>query len=95
VCNGTLLQYNLVFRRAKTSRQLTRGVNLRNRRKTVKLQRFCKKQSVMLDLSHSVERRKERKGQMTRKQDNAKKTNWKGLMGEQEDFLRPIIREVL
>jgi len=26
---------------------------------------------------------------MTRKQDDAKKTNWKELMSEQEDFLRP------
>jgi transposase-like protein len=32
---------------------------------------------------------------MTRKQDNAKKTNWKVLIKEQEDFLRPLIREVL
>jgi putative transposase len=32
---------------------------------------------------------------MTRKQDNAKKRNWKELMSEQEDFLRPLIREVL
>ena len=32
---------------------------------------------------------------MTRKQDNAKKTNWKALMAEQDDFLRPLIREVL
>jgi hypothetical protein len=31
---------------------------------------------------------------MTRKQDRAKKTNWKDLMSEQEDFLRPLIREV-
>jgi len=32
---------------------------------------------------------------MTRKQDNATKTNWKALMAEQDDFLRPLIREVL
>lgn len=32
---------------------------------------------------------------MTRKQDSAKKTDWKELIGEQEDFLRPIIRKVL
>ena len=32
---------------------------------------------------------------MTRKQDRAKKTNWKDLMSEQEDFLRPLIREIL
>jgi putative transposase len=32
---------------------------------------------------------------MTRKQDSAKKTNWKELISEQEDFLRPLIGEVL
>ena len=32
---------------------------------------------------------------MTRKQDSAKKANWKELMSEQEDFLRPLIREIL
>jgi putative transposase len=32
---------------------------------------------------------------MTRKQDNAKKTNWKELMDQQEDFLRPLIQEVI
>jgi transposase-like protein len=32
---------------------------------------------------------------MTRKQDSAKKTNWKELMSEQEDFLRPLVRETL
>src|SRR6201994_181822 len=32
---------------------------------------------------------------MTRKQDNAKQANWKELMKEQDDFLRPLIREVL
>jgi putative transposase len=32
---------------------------------------------------------------MTRKQDNAKKANWKEIMTEQEDFLLPLIREVL
>ena len=32
---------------------------------------------------------------MSRKQDNAKKVNWKEVMKEQEDFLRPMIREVL
>jgi hypothetical protein len=31
---------------------------------------------------------------MTRKQDNAKKTTWKELMAEQEDFLRPLVQEV-
>ena len=32
---------------------------------------------------------------MTRKQDNAKQTNWKELMAQDEDFLRPLIREVI
>jgi len=32
---------------------------------------------------------------MTRKQDNAEKANWKEIMTEQEDFLMPLIREVL
>jgi len=32
---------------------------------------------------------------MTRKQDSAKAVDWKGLMAQQEDFLRPLIREVL
>jgi putative transposase len=32
---------------------------------------------------------------MTRKQDNAKKLDWKAMMAEQEDFLKPLIREVL
>jgi transposase-like protein len=32
---------------------------------------------------------------MTRKQDNAKKLNWKELMAQEEDFLRPLIREVI
>ena len=32
---------------------------------------------------------------MTRKQDSAKKTNWKELMADQEDFLKPLIGEVL
>lgn len=32
---------------------------------------------------------------MTRKQDNAKRRNWKALMAEQEDFLRPLIQEVV
>ncbi len=31
---------------------------------------------------------------MARKRDSAKKTNWKEVMKEQEDFLRPMIREV-
>lgn len=32
---------------------------------------------------------------MTRKQDNAKKMNWKDLFAEQEDFLRPLVEEVV
>jgi transposase-like protein len=32
---------------------------------------------------------------MTRRQDSAKQTNWKELMREQEDFLRPLIQEIL
>ena len=32
---------------------------------------------------------------MTRKQDNAKKTNWKELIAEQEDFLRPLVQEIV
>jgi putative transposase len=32
---------------------------------------------------------------MTRKQNNAKKVEWKQLIAEQQDFLRPLIREVL
>jgi putative transposase len=32
---------------------------------------------------------------MTRRQDSAKRTDWKELMAEQEDFLRPLIQEVV
>jgi putative transposase len=32
---------------------------------------------------------------MTRKQDSAKRTDWKQLMAGQEDFLRPLIQEVV
>ena len=32
---------------------------------------------------------------MTRKQNSAKQAGWKEVMGGQEDFLRPLIREVL
>lgn len=32
---------------------------------------------------------------MTRRQDSAKRTNWKELMAGQEDFLRPLIQEVV
>ncbi len=32
---------------------------------------------------------------MTRKQDSAKRANWKELMAEQEDFLRPLIEQVI
>jgi putative transposase len=32
---------------------------------------------------------------MTRKKDNAEKLNWKELMSEEADFLRPLMREVV
>ena len=32
---------------------------------------------------------------MTRRQDSAKRTEWKELMAGQEDFLRPLIQEVV
>ena len=32
---------------------------------------------------------------MTRKQDTAKRSNWKELLAEQEDFLRSLIQEVV
>ena len=48
----------------------------------------------MIDLSHSVSGGKKGK-EMTRKQDSAKKLDWKEVMAEQEDFLRPLIREVV
>lgn len=32
---------------------------------------------------------------MTRKQNSAKQVDWKAMMAEQQDFLRPLIREVL
>src|SRR5215467_9392769 len=32
---------------------------------------------------------------MARKQDNAKRTDWKELMAGQEDFLRPLIQEIV
>ena len=32
---------------------------------------------------------------MTRKQNNAKAVDWKEVMRGQEDFLRPLIREVV
>ena len=32
---------------------------------------------------------------MTRKQDSSKRTDWKELMAGQEDFLRPLIQEVI
>ena len=32
---------------------------------------------------------------MTRKQNNARKPNWKEVLAEQEDFLRPLIQEVV
>ena len=51
------------------------------------------KKWVMLNLSTFRKPRKERP--MTRKQDSAKRLNWKALMAEQEDFLRPLIQEVV
>jgi len=32
---------------------------------------------------------------MTRRQDNAKKSDWKALITEQDDFLRPLVEEVV
>ena len=32
---------------------------------------------------------------MTRKKDSAKKLDWKAMMAGQEDFLRPLIQEVV
>src|SRR5579872_3004280 len=32
---------------------------------------------------------------MTRKQDNAQKQNWKELVGEQKDFLKPLVQEIV
>ena len=32
---------------------------------------------------------------MTRKQDSAKKQNWKDLVAEQKDFLKPLVQEVV
>lgn len=32
---------------------------------------------------------------MTRKQDSAKKQDWKALMADREDFLRPLVQEVV
>ena len=49
----------------------------------------------MLDLSTFRSLRKERKGEMTRKQNNAGKPDWKEVLAEQEDFLRPLIQEVV
>jgi transposase-like protein len=40
-------------------------------------------------------RRKERKGQMTREKDSAKRVDWKALMAGQEDFLRLLVQEVI
>ena len=39
--------------------------------------------------------RKKGKEKMTRKQNIAKAINWKELMAEQEDFLRPLIEQVI
>src|SRR5580765_650303 len=49
----------------------------------------------MLDLSTFRSLRKERKGEMTRKQNNARRPNWKEVLAEQEDFLRPLIQKVV
>ena len=32
---------------------------------------------------------------MTRRQNSAKRVDWKAMMAEEQDFLRPLIREVL
>lgn len=32
---------------------------------------------------------------MTRKKDSAKKVDWKAVMGGQEDFLRPLVEEIV
>ena len=32
---------------------------------------------------------------MTQRKDKAERTKWKELMGDQEDFLRPLVREVI
>jgi putative transposase len=32
---------------------------------------------------------------MTRKQDSANKTDWKALISEQQDFLRPLVQQVV
>ena len=32
---------------------------------------------------------------MTRRQNSAKQMDWKAMMAEQKDFLRPLIQEVL
>ena len=32
---------------------------------------------------------------MTRKQDSANRINWKEVVAEQEDFLRPLIQEII
>ena len=32
---------------------------------------------------------------MTQRKNKADRTNWKELIGNQEDFLRPLVREVL
>jgi transposase-like protein len=49
----------------------------------------------MLDLSAFRYWRKKGKEKMTRKQDSAKGVNWKEVMAQQEDLLRPLIQEVL
>ena len=32
---------------------------------------------------------------MTQRKDKAERTKWKELIGDQEDFLRPLVREVI
>ena len=32
---------------------------------------------------------------MTRKQNSAKQVDWKAMIADQQDFLRPLIREIL
>lgn len=48
----------------------------------------------MLDLSAFTWRRRKERKKMTRKKDNAK-TDWKAAMGEDPDFMKGLVREVL
>src|SRR6185436_16512647 len=38
---------------------------------------------------------KKGRGPMTQRKDKAERTKWQELMGDQEDFLRPLVREVI